>query len=228
MTIIFKPSPALKFRQGIFVCYAIRSYSALDKLCTVWYTTPMSNRETILACALQLFSARGYDAVGVQEIVEAVGIQKPTLYHYFGSKAGLLHSLLAENFAPLFAELEKAVAYRHDVKAALEAVTIIYFDFARKNPGFYRLQLALWFGAPDSEPYIAVVGFNQLQQELLERLFYQASLDHGNMKDRQKSYAATFLGMVNTYAALGLNGFVNLDPPLVYTAVHQFMHGIFS
>jgi len=61
----------------------------------------MSNRETILACALQLFSARGYDAVGVQEIVEAVGIQKPTLYHYFGSKAGLLHSLLAR-FCPTF------------------------------------------------------------------------------------------------------------------------------
>ena len=46
------------------------------------------NRAKILACAMQLFAARGYDAVGVQEIVDAVGIAKPTLYHFFGSKAG--------------------------------------------------------------------------------------------------------------------------------------------
>jgi TetR/AcrR family transcriptional regulator len=188
----------------------------------------MSNREAILSCALQLFSARGYDAVGVQEIVEAAGVQKPTLYHYFGSKAGLLQSVLEENFASLFSELEKAASYNHDVKTTLEAVARVYFDFARQNPRFFRLQLALWFGAPDSEPFRAVAGFDLRQQELLENLFYQASLDHGNMKGRQKAYAATFLGMVNTYAASELNGLITLDPSLVYQAVHQFMHGIFS
>ena len=55
----------------------------------------MDNRSKILSCALKLFSARGYDAVGVQEIVDAAGITKPTLYHYFGSKRGLLETLLA-------------------------------------------------------------------------------------------------------------------------------------
>ena len=29
---------------------------------------------------------KGYDAVGVQEIVDTAGITKPTLYYYFGSK----------------------------------------------------------------------------------------------------------------------------------------------
>ena len=56
----------------------------------------MENRERILRCALELFSSRGYDAVGVQEIVSTVGITKPTLYHYFGSKEGLLKALLLE------------------------------------------------------------------------------------------------------------------------------------
>jgi TetR/AcrR family transcriptional regulator len=188
----------------------------------------MSNWDTILTCALQLFSTRGYDAVGVQEIAETAGIQKPTLYHYFGSKAGLLQSLLEINFTPLFDELEKAAVYHHDVKTSLESVAIVYFEFARQNPRFYRLQLSLWFGAPDSEPFKAIASFNQRQQELLEKLFLEASLDHGNMKGRQQAYAATFLGMINTYAALGMNGFITLDPTLVYKAVHQFMHGIFS
>ena len=46
----------------------------------------MENKERILECALELFYAKGYDAVGVQEIAERSGITKPTLYYYFGSK----------------------------------------------------------------------------------------------------------------------------------------------
>lgn len=46
----------------------------------------MDNKEKILQCALELFYARGYDAVGVQEIAETAGVTKPTLYYYFGSK----------------------------------------------------------------------------------------------------------------------------------------------
>ena len=49
----------------------------------------MDNREKILNCALELFHARGYDAVGVQEIAETAGVTKPTLYYYFRNKRGL-------------------------------------------------------------------------------------------------------------------------------------------
>ncbi len=48
------------------------------------------------------------------------------------------------------------------------------------------------------------------------------------MRGRQKAYAATFLGMINTYVGLALNGYATLDDQLVYRATHQFMHGIFS
>ena len=41
----------------------------------------MDNRERILQCALELFYAKGYDAVGVQEIAQKAGITKPTLYY---------------------------------------------------------------------------------------------------------------------------------------------------
>lgn len=54
----------------------------------------MDNREKILRCALELFYHKGYDAVGIQEICQSAGITKPTLYHYFGSKYGLLEVLL--------------------------------------------------------------------------------------------------------------------------------------
>ena len=53
----------------------------------------MDNKKNIMNIALKSFSLKGFDAVGVQEIVEKSGVTKPTLYHYFGSKTGLLEAI---------------------------------------------------------------------------------------------------------------------------------------
>jgi TetR/AcrR family transcriptional regulator len=188
----------------------------------------MDNRSAILSNALQLFAARGYDAVGVQEIVEAAGITKPTLYHYFGSKLGLLQALLEGQFTPLFQAVQQAAEYHGDLPLTLEKLTRAYFDFARSHRAFYRLQLALWYTPRQGEAFGAVAPWNEKLFQVVEELFRQAALQHGNMKGRQRAYAATFVGMINTYIGMALNDYTELDDSLVYQAVHQFMHGIFS
>jgi AcrR family transcriptional regulator len=188
----------------------------------------MDNRATILECALNLFSARGYDAVGVQEIVEAAGVTKPTLYHYFTNKRGLLDALLEVNFAELLEELQTAAHYQGDLVLTLQNVTQVYFNYARNYPGFYRMQLTMQFASPDSEPNQAVSRFSLEQFRIFETLFSSAAEDHGNMRGRQRAYAATFLGMLNTYIVMFLNEQIELNFTLVYGAVQQYMHGIFS
>ena len=189
----------------------------------------MDNRDVILARALELWSRRGYDAVGVQEIVESAGITKPTMYHYFGSKRGLLDALVEDRFAGLRdAALVPAAAYNRDIVRTLESIVRGYFAFARDNADFYRMFLAFSFAPAGSDEFSAVAGPAAAQREALERLFEAAALQHGNMRGRQKAYAATFLGMINTYVALALKGDATLDDELVYRATHQFMHGIFS
>ncbi|MBP1848862.1 TetR/AcrR family transcriptional regulator [Rhizobium halophytocola] len=47
-----------------------------------------------VAAAQQLFHARGYDALGVAEITAALGINPPSFYAAFGSKAGLYAKVL--------------------------------------------------------------------------------------------------------------------------------------
>jgi len=44
--------------------------------------------------AMRLFHARGYDAVSVAEIGEALGIKPPSFYSAFGSKAGLFERVV--------------------------------------------------------------------------------------------------------------------------------------
>jgi AcrR family transcriptional regulator len=186
------------------------------------------NRSQLLACALDLFAARGYDAVGVQEVADAAGVKKPTLYHYFGSKSGLLKTLLDENFGELFSALGPASTYHRDVASTLRAMALEYFKFAEEHRKFYRLQLSMWFAPPESAAFMAISAINQKQQMMMEAFFLRAVEDHGNMKGRQRAYAATFLGMLNTYISISLNGFASMDEDLAQKAVHQFMHGIFS
>lgn len=58
-----------------------------------------------IATAQQLFHARGYDAVGVADVTAALGINPPSFYAAFGSKAGLYARVLerynAVNAVPL-------------------------------------------------------------------------------------------------------------------------------
>ena len=68
----------------------------------------MSNKQRILEVGLNLFAQQGYEATGVQEICDQAEITKPTLYHYYGSKQGLLESILEERFGPFLSLLEAA------------------------------------------------------------------------------------------------------------------------
>lgn len=51
-------------------------------------------KEKILAEALKLFAQKGYEAVGVEEIAQAVGIRAPSLYKHYKSKKAIFDSIL--------------------------------------------------------------------------------------------------------------------------------------
>ncbi len=188
----------------------------------------MENRENILVKAMDLFALRGYDAVGVQEIAEAAGITKPTLYHYFGSKQGLLKALITGKFDKLLADVHAAADYAGDLPKTLRKIASAYFGYAKEDPVSYRLLLSLFFAPKDGGASEAISEVNRAQFSLMEDLFVRAASNHGNMRGRHSLYAATFLGVINNCIALALNGYLVLDPALLERAVHQFEHGIYS
>jgi AcrR family transcriptional regulator len=188
----------------------------------------VDNRSLILEKALELFAARGYNGVGVQEIAEAAGITKPTLYHYFGSKQGLFSALLSAHQQPLLESIRGAAAYYGDLPQSLESLTRAYFLFATENPVFYRLQLALYFGPRSSEAWQMVVSGNEAQQQVVESLFLSAVQRYGNIRGRHRLIATTLIGTINTCIGLWLNGFVELDETLLTQILRQFQYGIYS
>jgi AcrR family transcriptional regulator len=159
-------------------------------------------RSSILTAALHLFVAFGYDGVGVLQIVEAATVTKPTLYHYFGSKLGLLEALFDEELEDLHHALLRDAQYRHDLSLTLMEIARGVFGFARSRPEPFRLYLSLWFAPAQREAYRVAARLHERNFTILENLFREAASDHGNMRGRHRAYAATFLGMPNNYVAL--------------------------
>ena len=56
----------------------------------------MHTKERILLEALRLFSQKGYDAVSVEQIADAVGIKAPSLYKYYKSKQDIFDAIFEE------------------------------------------------------------------------------------------------------------------------------------
>jgi AcrR family transcriptional regulator len=91
--------------------------------------TPVPQK--LLAAATRLFAEHGYDRTSVQEIVEAAGVTKGALYHYFGSKEDLLQEIygrmlrLQQERLDTFADADRPVGERLRSAAADVVVTTI-------------------------------------------------------------------------------------------------------
>ncbi|RJQ76403.1 TetR/AcrR family transcriptional regulator [Pseudonocardiaceae bacterium YIM PH 21723] len=59
---------------------------------------PRDRRAQVVAAAADLFARRGYHAVGMTEIAEAVGVRASALYRHFAGKQELLRAVFDESF----------------------------------------------------------------------------------------------------------------------------------
>ncbi|MDR1910161.1 MAG: TetR/AcrR family transcriptional regulator [Spirochaetaceae bacterium] len=188
----------------------------------------MGTRKTILETALRFFSRLGFESTSVLTIVSEAGVTKPALYYYFGSKDALLAAIVADYGLPLLELTGKAAKYEHDLVMNLSNLFREILNFAAAQPDYFRLLVSLYSGAPETAGYEPGNGIRKRLLVILERLFEEAAADHGNMKNRQKTYAETFFGLVQTWALLFINREVKLTAESQHRIIHQYLHGIFS
>jgi AcrR family transcriptional regulator len=76
----------------------------------------------LLSHATKLFAKKGFDRTSVQEIVEAAGVTKGAMYHYFDSKDDLLYEIYARVLREQTEQLEKVAATEAPLRERLAAV----------------------------------------------------------------------------------------------------------
>jgi AcrR family transcriptional regulator len=147
-----------------------------------------ATRTALVAAARPLFAARGYAAVGTEELVRAAGVTRGALYHQFAGKEEL--------FAAVFEQVEAEVAERigrvlggggggagagpADPGAALRAGVAAWLD-AVDDPEIQRIVL---IDAP------AVLGWDRWREVALRyaggmvEAVLQAGMDAGRLAPR--------------------------------------------
>lgn len=108
-------------------------------------TSPV--RDTILATGQRIMGAKGFSAVGLNEVLAAAGVPKGSFYHYFASKEAFGEALLEDYFSAYLVDMDRIFRQPGQTKAQqLEA----YFAAWQDSQSFEDCQgkcLAVKLGA---------------------------------------------------------------------------------
>jgi AcrR family transcriptional regulator len=106
----------------------------LDERAATPVPEPGSTEEKILNAALGLIGRRGVRRLGMQEVSEAAGVSRGTLYRYFPSKEHLLAGAAAYDERQFTDGLSAALAPVIDPRQRIGALVDFAFDYIRMHP----------------------------------------------------------------------------------------------
>jgi AcrR family transcriptional regulator len=101
------------------------------------------SREAVLDAAERLMARKGYEAATVAALVDEAGIPPSSIYHYFGSKEGVLLAVMergAERFFEALPDLDRRVGSRRDHLRGLVEVVAATLE---RNPNFLRILVVM-------------------------------------------------------------------------------------
>src|SRR5665213_2856168 len=111
-----------------------------------------ATRQHLLRAALKHFANSGYAATSVQDIVDDAKLSKPALYYHFKDKAGLFQALVHEAHDERYRLLREAAENSRGIRAQLENILAVLFDYFRQNRELMRISFATMFAAPGEGP----------------------------------------------------------------------------
>ena len=157
------------------------------------------SREAIVEAAERLFLERGFGAVSMDELAEAAGVARRTLYNQFASKEEIFREMLLGVSAQFEDVLPPGVETQGDVEDVLRLVARAILQLHRRPGylGFFRMVVA------DSRqfPWIAEA-FAAVMDPQTERFArYLAHLTALGILDCRNPVLAAhqFMGMINEF-----------------------------
>jgi len=160
---------------------------------------PGGSREAIVDAAERLFLERGFGAVSMDELAEAAGVARRTLYNQFAGKEEIFRDMLLRFSSQLEGALPPGVETRGDVEEVLRLIARAIAELHARPGylGFFRMVAA------DSRqfPWIAEA-FAAVMDPMVERLArYLGYLTELRILDcRNPGLSAhQFMGMLNEF-----------------------------
>lgn len=169
---------------------------------------PEATRARILKAAAEVFGRRGIHATGINEVVEAAGASKLTIYKNFGSKEGLVEAVLTDRTHRVRAwhneAAEQAPPGREQILAVFDLVASWYAEAGFR--GCAMMNAATEDRGQDGAPRRLARDHLAFYRELFERLLTKAGARDPGTTARQLVVVlegATLISAVDQDPGLG-------------------------
>jgi len=130
-------------------------------------------RKQIYEGAVKVFAEKGYHDATTQEIADAAGLAKGTVYEYMESKEDILMLVIEVTIGLLRNELEKTINELEDPAERFERAISVQLDFARKHQSAAVVMMNELKNL--SEPKLELAG--QITNDMVET--FRSIIDYG-------------------------------------------------
>ena len=125
----------------------------------------------------------GFEAATVAAIVKESGIPASSVYHYFGSKDGVLLAVMERGAERFFAELPEPRERAGTAEEHLSAMVAGVVHVLDRHPDFLRLLIVFATQPPDASDGQVREVVNRVRATALERITGQLALAFGDEPD---------------------------------------------
>jgi AcrR family transcriptional regulator len=139
----------------------------------------MKSRELVLDAAERVMAEDGFEAATLARVVAESGIPMSSVYHYYGSKDGILLAVMERGAERFFADLPDPDQRMGPAARHLTQIVATVVETLERHPRFLRLLIVFALQPPQGESDVdAVVG--RVREMALVRLRKQLSLAFGD------------------------------------------------
>lgn len=145
------------------------------------------SREAVLDAAERVMAEHGYAGATMSLIVEAAEVPASSIYHYFGSKDGVLLAVMERGADRFFAQIPEPTERLGTPEQHLRAVAETLKAALEASPDFLRLLIVMATQPPTGEAEETLAVVRRVRQEADRRLRGQYALAFGADPDTAKA-----------------------------------------
>ena len=152
-----------------------------------------SRRDHLVETATELFSRNGFQATGIDAVLEASGVAKKTLYNHFRSKDELIIASLQKRSADFLEEARAEIARLSEQQTGdpRTARVLALFDFLNESvrsenfAGCMFINASAEYPRRDDPVHVVCASHKKLLTQFIEELLGELRLDNSHEVARQ-------------------------------------------
>jgi AcrR family transcriptional regulator len=138
------------------------------------------SRERVLDAAERVMASEGFDAASIARVVEASGVPLSSVYHYYGSKDGVLLAVMQRGAERFFADLPELHERVGTPTVHLRTMLANAVDTLERHPDFLRLLIVFAVQPPNTTDSDVAAVVRDVRATARRRLRKQLAIAFGD------------------------------------------------